>query len=108
MKFNFVWTQGVEIVYLSCRCFELSHLGHSCRFVLISDRPFSCQCQTSLNTDLHSMQITAKKLTRCDDQEVKLKFCFNLGRLNFLLKILLLYRPFTRALQYHTSAGYLN
>ena len=82
--FNFVWTQGVGIVYLSCRCFELSHFGHSCRL--------SCQCQTSLNTDLHSMQITAEKLTRCDDQEVKFEFCFDLGRLNFLLKILLLYR----------------
>ena len=108
MKFNFVWTQGVGIVYLSCRCFELSHLSHSCRFVLISDRPFSCQCQTSLNTDLHSMQITAEKLTRCDDQEAKFEFCFDLGRLNFLLKILLLYQPFARTLQFHTSAGYLN
>ena len=82
--FNFVWTQGVGIVYLSCRCFELSHLSHSCRL--------SCQCQTSLKTDLHSMQIMAEKLTRCDDQEVKFEFCFDLGRLNFLVKILLLYR----------------
>ena len=78
MKFDFVWTQGVGIVYLSCRCFELSRLGHSCRFALISHRFFSCQCQTSLNTDLHSMQITAKKLTRCDDREVKFHFCFGL------------------------------
>ena len=84
MKFDFVWTQGVGIVQLSCRCFELSHLGHSCRFVLISDRPFPSQRQTSLNTDLHSMQITAVKLTRCDDREVKFEFCFDLGRLNFL------------------------
>ena len=57
---------------------------NSCRFVLISDRPFSCQRQTSLNTDLHSMQITAVKLTRCDDREVKFEFCFDLRRLNFL------------------------
>ena len=84
MKFDFVWTQGVGIVELSCRCFEPSLLGHSCRFVLISDRPFSCQRQTSLNTDLHSMQITAVKLTRCDDREVKFEFCFDLRRLNFL------------------------
>ena len=86
MKFNFVWTQGVGIVYLSCRCFELSHLSHSCRFVLISDRPFSCQCQTSLNTDLHSMQITAEKLTRCEEPRGGVRILFRPGTIEFSTK----------------------
>ena len=78
MKFDFVWTRAVW-------CFELSHFGQSCHFVLISDRPFSCQRQTALNTDLHSMQITAEKLTRCDDREVKFELIilFRPGTIEF-------------------------
>ena len=54
-------------------------------FVLISVRPFSCQRQTALNTDLHSMQITAEKLTRCDDREVKFELIilFQPGTIEF-------------------------
>ena len=77
MRCNF-WT-GLYMRFAICMIG-----GVVCRFVLISDWPFSCQCQTSLNTDLHSMQITAVKLTQCVDREVKFKFCFNPGRLNFL------------------------